>query len=283
MELSTFGASYNVDLFREGGVEPPTDAWTWSDYFEAGRAFVRGGSDARTRWGISHSFTNWLMMGLFRGEGGTTFTADGRACAVDHERNAALLDLLRRQLDAGVVRPPDLGSRLDAFVNQEVAVYLDGSYATNAVRDRIQGRFLWDTAALPRGSTGERHVSVAGGCWVVAAGAGRSPAAWDLVSWLTRPGYDPVTAQNTGSLPLRRSLLDAWSRDSRPPGQPPAHIEIFRRQVEQDGAFWRYPKFWTEFDDVWKSSMSDWYRSGDARAALSTVRRVTNEAARRYR
>lgn len=79
------GIFYNVDYATKAGVKPPTrieDAWTWEQFVAAGAAMQKSGAKyGFTSWGRHPK--SWLA--FLHQNGGTLFTADGKAPAIQED------------------------------------------------------------------------------------------------------------------------------------------------------------------------------------------------------
>ncbi|MFI7066809.1 ABC transporter substrate-binding protein [Kribbella sp. NPDC050124] len=283
-DLSNFAVYINKSMFEAEGVPVPNDDWSWEDFFELGSHFVRKSGGRQTRWGAGINTGNWFAMGVFKAYGGATFSDDLKKCVVNSSQNVAVLQTWADQMAKGVVPTADATPKgVDPFASQLLPLSVNGSWATLQTRAAVNGKFEWDVLRLPKGSTGKREVSTAGGAWGIAKSSKNQEAAWKFVKFITNEeSTNKLISDVTRSVPGRQSSAKQWEQVAAGGGLPPKHVGVFLQQLQEDAVNWAYPKFWAEFDLAWNNQVKTLGVSGKPAEILRRVEDAANTAAKRY-
>jgi ABC-type glycerol-3-phosphate transport system substrate-binding protein len=135
---------------------------------------------------------------------------------------------------------------------------------------------------LPKGTTGKREVSAAGGSWVIPPTSKNQDAAWTFTEYLaSKASQQVLIVDPLRSIPGRQSSAADWSAKAKSSNQPPKSIEIFPQQMQEDAVAWAFPKFWTEFDTIWANRITTLGAGGDPAKILAQIQDDTNKAAAR--
>jgi multiple sugar transport system substrate-binding protein len=172
---------------------------------------------------------------------------------------------------------------VDPFSAQLVAMSIDGSWNVPQTRLNIKDKFEWDVLKLPKGSTGKREVSAAGGSWAIAKSSQNQEAAWTFIKYLANSSSEKsLIVDQTRSVPGRQTSAKEWSQVAASTKLPPANVEIFSTQLADDAVNWTFPKFWAEFNTSWGNRITSLGVKGDPAEILASVEKETNTAAKRY-
>jgi multiple sugar transport system substrate-binding protein len=283
-DFSNFAVYYNKTMFAAEGVPLPTDDWDWAKYFETAAPFAKSSGKRQTRWGTNSVTSNWFMMGAFKANGGETFAEDLKSCVINNPANVATLTQLADQMKAGVAPTAQATpAGVDPFSAQLVAMSIDGSWNVPQTRLNIKDKFEWDVLRLPKGSTGKRDVSAAGGSWAIAKSSKNQEAAWTFIKYLaSSASQKQLIVDPTRSIPGRQSSAKEWTQVALAKKLPPSNVEIFSTQLASDAVNWTYPKFWAEFNTSWTNRITSLGVKGDPATILASVEKETNTAAKRY-
>ncbi|SDS36859.1 ABC transporter substrate-binding protein [Microlunatus soli] len=283
-DFSNFAIYVNKTLLDKQGISMPTDDWTWDDLFEMGKPFVKRKGARQIRWGVGLTTTDWFAMGVFDAHGGETFSKDLTSCVVDNAANLGVVTGWAEQMKAGVV--PATGSTpegVDIFASQLVPFNVNGSWATLQTRAAVADKFEWDVVRLPKGPSGKRSVSAAGGAWSIAKASKNQAAAWTFLKFITsEESTDKLIADVTRSIPGRQSSAKRWEQVVSTGKLPPSSAEIFPQQMADDAVNWSYPKFWSEFEQAWNTQFDTLGVRGKPATILTKIQDDTNVAAKRY-
>ncbi|MET1007399.1 MAG: ABC transporter substrate-binding protein [Propionibacteriaceae bacterium] len=283
-DFSNFAVYYNKTMFEAEGVPLPTGDWDWPKYWETAAPFAKKDGKRQTRWGSNGVTSNWFMMGVFKANGGDTFSADLKSAVVNNPANIATLSALADQMKAGVAPTAQATpAGVDPFSAQLVAMSIDGSWSVPQTRTNINNKFEWDVVKLPKGSSGKREVSAAGGSWAIAKSSKNQEAAWTFVKFLANAdSQKKLIVDPTRSIPGRQSSAKQWTEVALSKKAPPTNVEVFSTQLADDAVNWAYPKFWAEFNTSWTNRLTSLGVKGDPAEILAQVEKETNTAAKRY-
>ena len=282
-DFSNLAIYVNKSMFADAGVPVPTDDWTWDQFYEIGANFVKKDGKRQTRWGAGFQTYDWFMMGVFKSNGGDTFSEDLSSCVVNQPANVDTLAKLADQMSKGVVPSPNATpAGVDPFAAGLVAMQVNGSWATAQTRLAVKDKFEWDVIRLPKGTTGKREVSAAGGSWVIPPTSKNQVAAWTFTKYLaSKPSQQVLIVDPLRSIPGRQSSAKEWSAKAKASNEPPKSIEVFPQQMQEDAVAWSFPKFWTEFDTIWANRIATLGTGGDPAKILAQIQDDTNKAAKR--
>jgi len=283
-DFSDCALYYNKTMFEKEGVALPTDDWTWSDLYDNAAHFVQKKGKTQQRWGVSTQMSAWVAMGYFKANGGDTFSDDLKTCVINNDANVQTFTEMATQRAAGVV--PATGATpqgVDAFGSQLLAMKIDGTWATQTTRDAVDNKFEWDVVKLPKGTSGGRAVSTAGGQWTIAKTSPNQEAAWTWIKFLSSPESEKaLIVDQLRGVPGRQSLVSEMEQAATAGKKSPANVAAFPEQMGDDAENWSYPVFFTEFNTSWTNHIATLGISGDPAKMLQQIQDETNKAAAKY-
>ncbi|MFC7620142.1 extracellular solute-binding protein [Microlunatus sp. GCM10028923] len=222
---------YNVDLFKEAGVDlPPTewsaDGWTWDDFLATAKALTVPGQ----RFGALVYLDTGYEQTWAINNGSPTgiFAADGKSFTLPEPAAAEALQWATDLTCNEKVQPAwgDLQSTnadLQLFTQGKLAMFYSQfstlPYLLQNVKD-----FTFDVAPPPAGPKDQRTESSVV-TYAIPAKAANPDAAWELLKFLT--------SEEGGTFFVEGNM---WlSMDDRPLAklaEPPAHVNLFVEAVE---------------------------------------------------
>ncbi|MBV7330194.1 ABC transporter substrate-binding protein [Chloroflexi bacterium TSY] len=251
------GGYLNVELFEEAGLDPESPPQTPTEFLEIasqltrdsnGRAPTDSGFDPESieQWAFTWTFwQRWAMLSTIWQNGGDTITEDGTTSLIDQE---AVRDALQWWHDAvhthHIMALPFGWDRADAYVNNRLAMYVNGSWDLNFIRDsgledktraffapQVTGTqpAVWMSAhvmAIPNGVDEER-----------------TGPAGDLITWLSEHGLEWA---NSGQPPARLSQQNSEQLQSH------WHTGVFSRQFQEIGRTERQHVNITEIQEAYQ-------------------------------
>jgi len=200
---------YNVDMFADAGLEPPTSWQTWA---EAAQALTVVDGDT-TNYGLhfSSDWPYWLFQPLAIGAGQNILEDD---CTVVFD-DPAVVDAVQFYIDLSAVYgampagvqatwptdPPDLASGATAMITHS-----SGSLASLLA----QADFELGVMPYPGKEEGTYASVPGGGNFYIMKGAAqeKQDAAWKFVEFISRPEYVADYSINTGYIAHRASAYD---------------------------------------------------------------------------
>ena len=239
-DFSDFGIYYNKTLFDKKRITyPPADGnWTWDDLHRLAKEFVAMSGGKQTMWGVDLTplIYSWPVPGFVLAWGGTWISKDLRTFEVNTPEATTLFQTLQDMVFKTRVTPRfgSFPAGLDPLATGKVAMAVNGSWATLSERAVVGKRFEWDVAPLPKGPTGKRPNSPAGGAWSIAANSKHPNEAWEWVKFLTNTQADEILiSQPTRSVPGRKSAVPLWVKVAKSGKLPPAHVSAFPDQMPE--------------------------------------------------
>lgn len=207
-DLSTLALVYNVDIFDDAGLEPPTD---WDQLAAAAEALT---DDDRVGLALSAEYPRWGAF-MFQAGGGVT-DDDVTSMTIDSDANQEAFGYLEDLYAAGhatTATELDAGWPGEAFGQERAAMTIEGNWIVGAM-DNDFPDVNWAVAELPVGPAGP-GTFVFTVCYGVPAASQNQDAAWDLINHLVSPD---ALIEFTGQFPVmpgRESLAGAWT-DAHP-------------------------------------------------------------------
>jgi multiple sugar transport system substrate-binding protein len=239
-DFSDFGIYYNKTLFDKKRIKyPPADGnWTWDDLQRLAKEFIAMSGGRQTMWGVDLTplIYSWPVPGFVLAWGGKWISKDLRTFEVNTPEAAKLFQTLQDMVFKTRVSPRfgSFPAGLDPFSSGKVAMAVNGSWATLQERSNIGKRFEWDVAPLPKGPTGKRPNSPAGGAWSIAANSKHPNEAWEWIKFLTNTrSTEILISEPTRSVPGRKSAVPLWVKVAKSGKLPPAHVAAFPAQMSE--------------------------------------------------
>jgi multiple sugar transport system substrate-binding protein len=206
--IDNLAVVYNTKLFKDAGVPPPSDDWTWDDF----RATAKRLTDedkgiVGTGWpGTGDEDTTWRIWPLIWQLGGDVLSEDGKTVGFDGESGEGALSYVHDLAgDGSVYIDTTAGSERmnQLFQSNKMAMIATGPWN---LPDFVDSGVSYGVVQLPA-FTGE-HTTIAGpDVWAIFDnGEQRSKAAQEFVGWLTSPEQSLACAEQAGSLPTREDV-----------------------------------------------------------------------------
>ncbi|MCD4752930.1 MAG: ABC transporter substrate-binding protein [Anaerolineaceae bacterium] len=200
---------YNVDMFANAGLEPPTSWQTWG---EAAQALTVQDGDA-TNWGLQFpsGWPYWLFQPLAIGNGQNILNDD---CTVVFD-DPAVIDAVQFYIDLSAeyqAMPAGVqavwGTATTDFASGTAAMIIHSSGSLTSIME--QADFEVGVMPLPGKEEGTYASVPGGGNWYIMKGApqAQQDAAWKFVEFLSRPEYVADYSINTGYIANTLSAYD---------------------------------------------------------------------------
>jgi multiple sugar transport system substrate-binding protein len=214
--IDNLAVVYNKKIFKEAGVKPPSDDWTWDDF----RATAKKLTDEErgivgTGWpGTGDEDTTWRIWPLVWQLGGDVLSEDGDSVGFDNEAGEGALSYVRDLAgDGSVYVDTTAGAERmnQLFQSNKMAMILTGPWN---LPDFVDAKVGYGVTLLPA-FEGE-HTTIAGpDVWAVFDnGEKRSKAAREFVGWLTSADQNLACAEQAGSLPTRDDVTKLEGYDA---------------------------------------------------------------------
>jgi multiple sugar transport system substrate-binding protein len=263
-DFSNIGIVYNKDILDEAGIPEPTGDWDWTQLFEVASQLVTKDGDTTTRWGMAVQPWSWVWIGILYANGGALFSEDFKECIIDSPQNRETFEFFVAQRDAGIY--PEAGALpqgVDPFASGLVAMAFEGSWATQGRRESVGDQFVFDVTYFPKGSTGRRAISAAGGAWGIGSNSAAVEEAWLFNVHLTSTeSTNLLISEPVRSIPGRQSSVQAWNDAASRSDLPPKNVEIFAEQMADAWAH-PFPLYWKDFDVAWSNRIVPLLNGGE--------------------
>jgi arabinogalactan oligomer/maltooligosaccharide transport system substrate-binding protein len=263
---------YNVRMFEEAGVEPPT---TMDE-------FVAAGETLQSELGLENAFymrgdAYWLQPFLWAFGGGLLEVNDeGQVTEiqVNNEGSVAGLEFLLNDVlgtiaPADVDFPNDYNNAMTAFKEGDVAMILNGPWST---ADVLSGPEFSDpenlgVAVIPAGPDGDKGSPIGGHSYVLYAGMdeAKQDCAAAFVAYLSNTENQARLATELNLLPTRQSAYDD------PSVQESRLIAAFGTVIENATARPVIPEGGQIYTDFGPNFQAAWTGDKDPQQALDDV------------
>ena len=271
--------AYRPSHFKEAGLDPPDESWTWEDFARAGRALTRRDENGNvTRWGCDTTYGWWQdWITCVVQAGGRMFDPETGDVVLDTpEAVVALTEWSRRAREGWAPGPDDqAGTR---FRGGQYSMSVRVSVlAWRALRE-MEG-FDWDIAPLPKGPVGR----VAGEMAIAAMGITRDcknrEAAWEVLKLLTGKRA-AVEYCRAGYVPVRKSAAEEEFLKGEPSErEPPQNREALLTMLRVARPTPTHPRFVELSQDYICPRLQKMLRDGETNVAevASAVTRECND------
>jgi sn-glycerol 3-phosphate transport system substrate-binding protein len=195
---------YNVDHFKEAGLDPEKPPVTWADWAEAAKKLTRREGDKTTRYGLmlpgTYDILGWTISALTLSNGGLYYNPDwGGEIYYDTPSTLGALtfvdDLVHKfkVMPEGTIQTPAMNN---AFFGGQVSMIVSSTGSLSFIRQNMKAPFK--VAFIPRNV--RNAVPIGGASLIIPKGNSqeRKEAAWKLIKWLTSPQISGGWSRFTG-------------------------------------------------------------------------------------
>jgi multiple sugar transport system substrate-binding protein len=209
--LSDMLVFVNKTIFQKAGVAIPSPDWDWDGFASTASKLSAKMSGQHYAGDITNLLQDgyWVIEGVLEGNGGSLLSPDFKHSTTTAAPNVDLLNFFVGLHAKGYMPTPGaFPAGVDPFVAGLEAMAVNGSWVIGTYPAEIARTFEWEILPLPKGSTGKRGVSLAGGGFGVASTSHNKEAAFMLADWLTNTAsLNYVVSGFLDSLPARQSSM----------------------------------------------------------------------------
>lgn len=195
---------YNVEHFKEAGLDPEKPPVTWAELAEAAKKLTKREGARVTRWGImapsNYDYGGWILQALTMSNGGLWFNENYGGEV--YYKTPSLLGALTFWSDlvhkakvhpAGEQKGPGVST---AFLTGQTSMMLLSTGSLTHVRENA--KFPYKVAFVPKNV--RNAVPIGGASLVQPAGLdeAKRKAGWTLIAWLTGPEKSGWWSRATG-------------------------------------------------------------------------------------
>jgi sn-glycerol 3-phosphate transport system substrate-binding protein len=205
---------YNVDIYKEVGLDPDHPPATWEEWVAAAKRIAKRDGAQTSRWGImmpgTYDYLGWITSGLAMSNGGEFYNA-GYGGEVYYTQPSTLgavrfIDALVHQWHVMPEGVTDANAVTTAFFQGRTGMMVLSTGSLGFVRDNMKAAYR--TAFLPRNLN--NAVPIGGASLILPKGNSpeRQRAAWTLIKWLTSPEIAGGWSRFTGYFAPRIAAYD---------------------------------------------------------------------------
>ena len=205
---------YNVDAFKDAGLDPDHPPKTWQEWIDAAKKLVKRDGSTTTRWGLmmpgTYDYCGWVTSGLAMSNGGQFYnTGYGGEVYYNTPTTIGAVQFLDNMVHKAKAMPEgvtDANAVTTAFFQGRTGMMILSTGSLSFVRDNMKTPYR--TAFLPRAMV--NAAPIGGASLIMPKGntPEREAAAWTLMKWLTSPEIAGGWSRFTGYFAPRIAAYD---------------------------------------------------------------------------
>lgn len=228
---------YNVDQFREAGLDPDKPPTTWEAWLEAAKKLTKRDGERVQRWGLmlpsNYDYGGWTLEALTMSNGGLYYNPDfGGEVYYDTPTALGALtfwsDLARKHKvhPTGETKGPAITA---AFLAGQTAMMMISTGSLTYIRDNA--KFPYKVAFVPKNV--RNAVPIGGASLVQPADLdpAKRKAGWELIKWLTSPELSGRWSRATGYFAPNMAAYDLPDMKAFLAKNPDAKIAVDQLSV----------------------------------------------------
>ena len=223
---------YNVEAFKQAGLDPDRPPATWQEWLDTARKLtVREGSQT-TRWGVmmpgTYDYLGWITSGLAMSNGAQFYNGDyGGEVYYTAPSTLGAVRFIDELVHKHKVMPEgvlDANAVTTAFFQGKLGMMVLSTGSLSFVRENMKTPYR--TAFLPRNIA--NAVPIGGASLIIPRGNSpeRQEAAWTLITWLTSPEIAGGWSRFTGYFAPRIAAYDLPEMKAYLAAHPDAKVAL---------------------------------------------------------
>ncbi|WP_342360991.1 ABC transporter substrate-binding protein [Terrarubrum flagellatum] len=223
---------YNVEAFKEAGLDPEKPPVTWTDWITVAKKLTKRDGDKVTRWGLMipgvYDTLGWTMSALNMSNGGQYYNPDfGGEIYYDTPSMLGALtlvdDLIHKYkvMPEGATQMPTINN---SFFGGQAAMIIASTGSLSFIRQSMKTPYK--VAFIPRNL--RNAVPIGGASLIIPKGNSpeRDQAAWKLIKWLTSPEIAGGWSRFTGYFAPNKAAYDLPEMKSFLAEHPDAKVAL---------------------------------------------------------
>ncbi|HEV8636882.1 MAG TPA: hypothetical protein VG370_21905 [Chloroflexota bacterium] len=234
----------NKDVFDKAGEKVPDgNAWTHDDYARIANKLTTKKGDQVDTWGLFYPVWSWdrFWYKLEAWGGEIVNPKDTTEAVFDQEKSLAAFEWSRKLIwdDKAMAQRLLLSPAGQGFNTQQLfasgkfAMVEDGFYPFSMARS-VEKKTNWTYMHTPNGPSGKKRVLGTTDAFVQWKSSKVLDQGWEVMKFVSGPGYQENQVKSTGLLPIRFSVLDNWKKIciEKFPELEAANLDIGKQAME---------------------------------------------------
>ncbi|MFI5015717.1 MAG: ABC transporter substrate-binding protein [Hyphomicrobiales bacterium] len=205
---------YNVEAFKEAGLDPDKPPATWAEWLDDAKKLAKREGDKTTRYGIeisgAYDILGWVLQALIMSNGGLYYNPEfGGEIYYDTPSTLGTLTFLDdlvhkfKVMPEGTIQTPAMNN---AFFGGQAAMIISSTGSLSFIRQNMKTPYK--VAFIPRNI--RNAVPIGGASLIIPKGNSeeRRQAAWKLIKWLTSPEIAAGWSRFTGYFAPPKAAYD---------------------------------------------------------------------------
>ncbi|HEY3079465.1 MAG TPA: extracellular solute-binding protein, partial [Chloroflexota bacterium] len=212
----------NKDMLDKAGEKVPDgNTWTHDDYARLANKLTTKKGDQTDTFGLHYPVWSWdrFWYKLEAWGGEIVNPKDTTEAVFDQEKSLAAFEWSRKLMwdDKAMAQrlllaPAGQGiNTTQLFASGKLAMNEDGFYPFSMART-IEKKINWTYVHTPNGPTGKKRVLGTTDAFVQWKNSKALDQGWEVMKFVSGPGYQENQVKSTGLLPIRFSVLDKWKK-----------------------------------------------------------------------
>jgi multiple sugar transport system substrate-binding protein len=206
-DFNTLGLFYNKALFREAGLDEPTDDWTWDDLKAAAQKLTNKGKNI---YGFGTPPDPGRFPVFVFQNGGTIMTPDFSDTTLDSPEAVAAAEFYTSFRKEGIgAIPADIGVgwQGEGFGKGQLAMVYEGGWLIPYLKEQFPD-LEYGVVQPPAGPKGEGNL-VFTVAYSISKNSKHPEAAWKVIHFLTNEESQTTVLQSGFALPSRVALTES--------------------------------------------------------------------------
>lgn len=230
---------YNVEHFKEVGLDPANPPATWAEWVDAAKKLTVRDGDAIKRYGLmlpgNYDYLGWVMTALTMSNGGLYYNPEfGGEVYYDTPSMLGALTLVDDMVRKHKVMPDGItdGKAVStAFFAGQTSMVILSTGSLSFIRENMQGKY--GVAFVPRNL--RNAVAIGGASLMMPKGLSdeQTKASWTLIKWLTSPEISGQWSRFTGYFAPNKGAYELPEMKAFIAANPDAKVALDQLQYAQ--------------------------------------------------
>jgi len=265
-ETNTLVLFYNVDMFKQAGLDPNKPPRTWEELTSYAAKLTRDGVFGLSICAVASEEGTFQWLPFLQQNGGDIYHLDSPEAI---EALQLWVDWYNKgYISKEVVNMDQWSGVRPQFQNEQAAMMINGPWCVKPIRDEVPD-LNWKVATLPGR---KKQASAMGGVdFGIIKGAKNADAAWEFITWLYKPENIAEFWHKFGSLPIMPEVAK-----NAPYWKGGPVFEVFLEQMKYAAPRGPHPK-WPQISTAIYTAIQE------ALTGVKTPEKALKDAAKRVK